>query len=317
MALNSAQLIATGQLDGFRNRIINGAMAIDQRNAGASVTPTADGTYTLDRWRMGIAQASKLSVIRSAVAPTGFNFSTLVTSLSAYTVGAAETFLAMQFIEGFNTADLMWGTVNAQSVTLSFWVRSSLTGTFGGAINNSAFDRSYPFSYSISSANTWEKKTITIPGDTSGTWIGAADGIGLSVSFSVGTGTTRSTAAGAWAAGTFYSVTGATSVVGTDGATWHITGVQLEKGPVATDFDFRSFGQELGLCKRYYANIRGSLSTASSTSADESRDGSNQAIPVLMANFIFFLKYDFFLDTPMRAGPSCAVEGNVRILTSG
>ena len=234
---------------GFRNRLINSAMVIDQRNAGASVTP-ADGAYTLDRWRAGASAASKFSVQQSSVAPAGFNFSMLCTSLSAYSVGTNDNFEMFQYIEGFNTADLAWGTASAQAVTLSFWVRSSLTGTFGGAINNSAFNRSYPFSYTISAANTWEQKSITIAGDTSGTWL-TNNGTGLIFCICIGAGATRSGTAGSWSGTWFASATGATSVVGTNGATFYITGVQLEAGTVASPFERRDYGRELIMCQRY------------------------------------------------------------------
>ena len=235
---------------GFKNRIINGAMVIDQRNAGASVTPT-NGQFTLDRWKARLSQTSKYSVQQSSTAPTGFTNSLLATSLSAYTVGAGELFVLEQVIEGFNIADLNWGTANAETVTLSFWVRSSLTGTFGGSLSNSARDRSYPFSYTINSANTLEQKTLTISGDTSGTWL-TNSGKGIEVCFSLGAGSTYSNTAGAWAAGDYRSATGATSVVGTNGATFYITGVQLEKGATATPFENRLYGAELALCQRYY-----------------------------------------------------------------
>ena len=232
-----------------RNRIINGDMRIDQRNAGASVTP-ASAAYTLDRWWHQLSQASKLSVQRSAVAPAGFTNSALITSLSAYSVGASDYFNILQNVEGFNVADLGWGTAEAQAITISFRVRSSLTGTFGGGVLNSDQARAYPFSYTISAANTWETKTITVPGDTTGTWL-TDNGIGLRLSFGLGVGSSFSSAAGSWAAGVYLSATGATSVVGTSGATFYITGVQLEAGSVATPFEHRQYGQELALCRRY------------------------------------------------------------------
>jgi len=235
---------------GFKNRIINGAMVIDQRNAGASVTPT-NAQYTLDRWQGLLAQASKYTVIQSSTAPTGFINSLLVTSSSAYSVGASDYFDITQYIEGLNMTDLAWGTASAATVTLSFWVRSSLTGTFGGSLQNNGQARSYPFSYTISNANTFEYKTITIAGDTSGTWL-TTNGRGIQLNFSLGTGSTFSGTAGAWATANYLGTTGATSVVGTSGATFYITGVQLEKGSTATSFDVRSYGTELGLCKRYY-----------------------------------------------------------------
>jgi hypothetical protein len=239
---------------GFKNRIINGGMVIDQRNAGASVTPTADGTYTLDRWFEGITQSSKFSLQQSATAPTGFINSLLCTSLSAYTVASGDIFGLVQKVEGLNISDLGWGTANAATVTLSFWVRSSLTGTFGGSIRNSAQNRSYPFSYSISSANTWEQKSVTIVGDTSGTWLTTKE-TGIMLSFGLGVGSTYSGTAGSWSANNYASATGAVSVAGTSGATWYVTGVQLEKGSVATSFDYRPYGTELSLCQRYYRSI--------------------------------------------------------------
>ena len=246
---------------GMRNRIINGDMRIDQRNAGASVTPTVSATYTLDRWNARLSVASKFSVQQNAgsvTPPAGFVNYLGCTSLSAYTVGSSETFTIQQIIEGLNCSDLAWGTANAKTVTLSFQVYSSLTGTFGGTIQNSASNRSYPFSYTVSAANTWEQKSVTIPGDTTGTWL-TTNGIGIRLNFSLGTGSSISGTAGAWSGSNLFSATGATSVVGTNGATFYVTGVQLEVGSVATPFERRPYGTELALCQRYYQNGGASL----------------------------------------------------------
>ena len=233
----------------FRNRIINGAMVIDQRNAGASVTPN-NGQYTLDRWRIDASQGSKLTVQQNAASvtpPAGYSSYLGVTSSSAYSVLTGDYFALIQNIEGYNIVDLAWGTASAATVTLSFWVRSSLTGTFGGSLYGGQV---YPFTYTISAANTWEQKFITITGSTSGTW-NKTNGIGINVNFGLGVGSTYSAAAGSWGSGFYYSATGATSVVGTNGATFYITGVQLEKGSTATSFDYRPYGTELQLCQRY------------------------------------------------------------------
>jgi len=242
-------------LQGFRNRIINGDMRIDQRNAGASYTQTgAAGQYSLDRWNVSGDVTSKFSVQQNAgsvTPPTGFTNYLGATSLSAYSVPVSEAYIIRQQIEGFNVADLAWGTASAKTVTLSFWVRSSLTGTFGGVLKNSGNNRSYPFTYTISAANTWEQETVTIAGDTSGTWL-TNNGIGLMVIFSLGSGSSVSGTAGAWAASSLFSATGAVSVVGTNAATWYITGTQLEVGSVATPFERRDYGRELMLCQRYY-----------------------------------------------------------------
>jgi len=250
----------TSGLTGFRNRIINGDMRIDQRNAGASVTPTTDSTYTIDRWCARLTQASKFSIAQNAgsvTPPSGFTKYIGATSLSSFSVGTGDFFAIEQRIEGQNVDDLAWGTAGAKAVTLSFWVRSSLTGTFGGAFNNGgATARSYPFSYTISSANTWEQKTISISGDTSGTWL-TTSGLGMQIFFAIGVGSTYSATAGAWNGGNasiggYVSATGATSVVGTNGATFYITGVQFEVGSTATEFERRPIGTELALCQRYY-----------------------------------------------------------------
>jgi hypothetical protein len=246
----------------FRNRIINGAMVIDQRNAGASVTNTAGYTYCLDRWITVGSQASKFTAQQNAgsvTPPAGFANYLGATSSSAYTVGASEQFWLTQRVEGFNTSDLTWGTASAAAVTLSFWVRSSLTGTFGGSVYNSAANYSYPFSYTISVANTWEQKTITIVGPTAGTWIGATNGIGIQINFSLGAGATSSGTAGSWSSNFYASATGAVSVVGTSGATFYITGVQLEAGTTASPFEYRQYGTELALCQRYYEVTPGRL----------------------------------------------------------
>ena len=171
-----------------------------------------------------------------------------------------------QNIEGFNVADLGWGSASARTVTVSFWVRSSLTGLFGGSFVNSAFNRSYPFSYTISAANTWEYKTIVVAGDTSGTWV-TDNGVGIRVIFSLGAGSSYSGTAGAWSGSYLPSATGATSVVGTNGATFYITGVQLEAGTVATPFERRSYGQELALCQRYFQPIGTGFSGRCSSSS--------------------------------------------------
>ena len=236
----------------LRNRIINGAMVIDQRNAGASVNGNA--VYCLDRWLANASQNNKYTVQQNAgsvTPPAGFTNYLGVTSSSAYTVGASEQFSLIQPIEGFNVADLGWGTANAKTVTLSFWVRSSLTGTFGGCFTNASANRFYVFSYTISTANTWTQINATITGDTSGTWA-TNNTVGMYVWLSIGAGSSVSGTAGSWGASTAYQPTGAVSVVGTNGATFYITGVQLEQNTSATPFERRLYNQELINCQRYF-----------------------------------------------------------------
>jgi len=242
----------------FRNRIINGAMVIDQRNAGAAQNALAGSTttYLVDRWYYYGTQAGKFNSQQNAgsvsvLAATGFKNYLGLTVASAVSVGASDFFNLRQAIEGFNTADLAWGTASAKTVTLSFWVYSSLTGTFGGVISNTSFTRCYPYTYTVSSANTWTQISVTIAGDTTGTW--ATDNTaGVIVTFGLGAGSTFSGTAGSWSGTTYASATGATSVVGTNGATFYITGVQLEAGTTASPFEYRQYGTELALCQRYY-----------------------------------------------------------------
>jgi len=279
----------------MRNRIINGAMVINQR--GFSGTPT-NGQYTLDRYNVLMPIASKFTVAQSSTAPTGFVNSLLVTSSSAYTVGTSEAFGIQQVIEGYNCADLMWGTANAKTVTLSFWVYSSLTGTFGGALQNYAADRSYPFSYTVSSANTWTQASVTIAGDTTGTWTTTNSGC-IALIFSVGTGATKSGTAGVWGSTYYASATGATSVVGTNGATFYITGVQLEAGTTASPFEYRQYGTEFMLCQRYfYKNI---CSTGGTTATPLTPMGWTYSTNDLYAPVVF--------PVPMRGTPTLSRTG--------
>lgn len=247
-AVNLAQ--SASSESSFKNRIINGDMRIDQRNAGTSVT-SANDAYTADRWKYGSSQASKFTVQQVSTAPSGFTNSLKMTVASAVTVGASDYFTIFQPIEGLNVADLAWGTASAATVTLSFWVYSSLTGTFGGTVRNNAGNRSYPYSYTINAVNTWEQKFVTIIGDTTGTWL-TTNGYGIGVYFGLGIGSTYSGTANTWASTIYLAPTGSTSVVGTAGATFYITGVQLEKGSVATSFDYRPYESELQLCQRYF-----------------------------------------------------------------
>ena len=240
----------TDQVLTHRNLIINGAMQVAQRGAGP-YTQTASNQYGLDRFDGTGTITSKFTFEQSSVAPAGFFNSTLITSLSAYSVLTGDFFVYRQRVEGLNCSYLGWGTASAKTVTLSFWVRSSLTGNFGGYFTNSAFNRSLPFSYTINSADTWEHKSVTVLGDTSGTWL-TTNSIGIEVGFSLGAGATYSATANTWAGNFYCQPTGSTSVVGTSGATLYITGVQLEVGDTATPFEHRSYADEFARCQRYY-----------------------------------------------------------------
>ena len=294
--------LGAGNASILKNRLINGQMVIDQRNAGASVTQTTGNTFPVDRFFITGSVASKFTAQQSSTAPAGFNKSLLITSSSAYSVGSGDFYVVAQNIEGYNVADLNWGTANAKTVTLSFQVYSSLTGTFGGALVGGA-TYSYPFTYTISAANTWTTISVTIAGPTSGGTWDTTNGSGLIVRFGLGVGTTYSGTAGSWSANNYFSATGAVSVVGTSGATFYITGVQLEVGSSATGFEYVNYQTSLANCQRYYAKMgQGSASFAAF--------GSGMYNGATSTNL--FVKYP----TTMRASPTLSYGGNIQVTSA-
>jgi hypothetical protein len=256
--VNGSDVFNASSSFGFKNRFINGAMVIDQRNAGATVS--SSGAFPVDRFIViKDTSAGTFTAGQSSTVPSsGFTKSLLFTVGTAYTPAAGENNFLKHYIEGYNIADLSFGTAGASNITLSFWVRSSLTGTFGGALTNGGNDRTYVFSYTISAANTFEYKTISIPAYTSGTW-NTTNSVGFEIRWGLGVGSTFLNTAGAWYTGNYVSATGSTNITSTAGATWYVTGVQLEKGSTATSFDYRSIGTELALCQRYYQKVSGSI----------------------------------------------------------
>jgi hypothetical protein len=268
---------------GFRNRIINGNMVIDQRNAGASVTINTSAPFIVDRFN-GYSDLANMTGQRSTTVPSGFTNSVSITVGTGASPTSGQISRLEQRIEGFNVSDLGWGTASAQTITLSFWARSSVTGTHSGAISNSAGNRSYPFTFTINAANTWEFETITIPGDTSGTWL-ADNGAGFVVKWNLGTGSTFLGTAGAWAASNFFGATGSVQLSATTGATFLITGVQLEAGTNASAFERRDYGRELMMCQRYYQTANAVVSASAATSTN------------------------YFLKVSMRSAPTIAGGG--------
>ena len=287
---NSTQTTAATGF-GFKNRIINPAMVIDQRNAGAAVTVNAANVfYGVDRW-FGYGQSADgvFTIQRITDAPSGFTNSMRATVTTAdASIGASQLYLVQHRIEGFNVADFGFGTAVAVPVTLSFWVKSSVTGTFSGSLGNTV-DLSYAFSYTISSANTWTQISVTVPGPTTGTWT-TGNGIGLSVTFSLGVGSSLKGTANTWA-NYPYATTGSVDLISTLNATWQVTGVQLEKGSTATSFDVRPYGTELQLCQRYCQIIVGS-NTGAGYFASGTNNGTAQARGMIS------------LKTTMRTAPS-------------
>jgi hypothetical protein len=253
--LGSSALLPAGL--GFRNKIINGNMAISQRGTSAISNAASANTYGTDRWHIYGSSASKMTITQTTTAPNneGFSFSTLITSSAATTPGAYDYYGVRQYIEGYNMADLAWGTAGAKPIVVSFWVRSSIAGTYSLALHNGSSNRSLVSTYTISAVDTWEKKTIYInAGDITGTWA-TGNSIGLAIWFDLGSGTSGPTGtAGAWTAGLPTRTSGSSNWVGTSGATFYLTGVQLEQNYQPTPFEQRPYGLELHLCMRYYQN---------------------------------------------------------------
>ena len=296
---------ATTSINGFtpsvsnmagRNRIINGDMRIDQRNAGAAVTLDGSESFPVDRFPCGDVTDGAFTAQQVSDAPVGFLNSLKCTITSAdASLTTTQAAYCKHNIEGLNVSDFNWGTANAKTITLSFWVKSSLTGTFGGSLRNYGATRSYPYSYTISAANTWEYKTITIAGDTTGTWL-VNNGEGLNVQFSLGAGPDRLGTAGAWVSSNNVGAIGQTNLISTNGATWQITGVQLEEGSVATPFEHRQYGQELVNCLRYFWKVAPILQCGGET---QTQAGNTAKV---LLNF----------PVPMRASPSGSVTGNMQ-----
>ena len=264
----TAQLssINGGPLAGSRNRIINGDMRIDQRNAGASVN--TNGSYPVDRFRQDFAGGGVITAQRSTTAPAGFtNSASLTVSTADSSIAAGDYYLLQHRIEGFNTADFGFGAAGAATVTMSFWARSSVTGTYGAALHNDNDTRAYVFTYTINAVNTWEYKTITIAGDTTGTW-STGNTTGISIIFDFGSGTNFNGTAGTWAGSNVFRTSGCVNWIANSGATFYITGVQLEAGTVATPFERIDYSESLRRCQRYYQTTGGVGRAASASTID-------------------------------------------------
>jgi hypothetical protein len=292
-------------LQGFRNRIINGDMRIDQRNAGAAVNGIASSIFITDRWAYFTnATAGAFNAgqnLNSVTPPAEFTKYLGFQVASTQTPSGSNAYFFGQRIEGFNVADLGWGASGAKSITISFWVRSSVTGTHSGNVQNTSNARSYVFSYTISSANTWEQKSVTIAGDTTGTWP-TDNTTGLIMYFNLGCGSSIATTAGSWNAAQYIGVTGGVSVVSNASATFYVTGVQLEVGSVATPFERRDYGRELAMCQRYYYKKTGAL---------------YQTFGTGYASATTAVVIQIYHPIEMRAAPTIAMGGTLRLIEGG
>ena len=296
-AAELAALIGSQTALSNRNMIINGAMQVSQR--GTSFTGFgAAVNYGIDRFANYHSSDGAFTISQeTSVVPTDFTHALKIQTTTAdASIAAGQRLIVFTRCEGNVVSQLNFGTSNAKTVTLSFYVRSSITGTHGGALGNGSDNRNYPFTYTISSADTWEQKTITIAGDQTGTWA-TGTGRSLQVVWGLGVGSTYSGSAGAWAAGDINSATGATTgVLGTLNATWYLTGVQLEIGETATPFEHRSYGDELARCWRYYEK-RGQPATATAWAYNE--------MSVVIANATNYVQGDKY-KVEKRADPTLA-----------
>lgn len=259
----AAASYGSGGFVGMKNRVINGDMRIDQRNAGASILTSSSNYYGVDRFPVSMNGTGVLAMQQVADAPAGFyNSLKLTVSTAQATLTANQYYQLLHNIEGYNLLDVGFGTANAQPMTLSFWVKSSLTGTFGFRLTNGDGSRSYPTSYTINTANTWQYVTIQIPPCTTGAW-DRTNNIAFACSFGFTQGSTYNGATpNTWNTTTGYAasnVAWSNSFIATAGATWQITGVQLEKGSQATSFEYRHYGTEMTLCNRYYTTLTSSI----------------------------------------------------------
>ena len=295
--------IPVGPSSFLRNKIINGAMEIDQRNNGSSVTPTADSSYTLDGWAIrNFSGSGRFSVQRqTSITPANFSYAVGLTVTTADSSNSS-TYSFEQRIEGYNLAGLGFGFTNSNYITISFWVRSSITGTYCLAIRDRNATYSYISEYSINVANEWENKKITIPTLAAGEW-NVANFIGMFVDFALGSNSARETTAGAWQTGNFIGTSNQVEWIANSGATFYLTGVQIEAGFVQTPFERRLYPQELAICQRYCVVYGG----------DDlyERIALGQAIGSGTAQLLIFLPQE------MRAVPSFTTSGNFILLNAG
>jgi len=248
-AVSGVTSINLGQVSGSRNKIINGAMEINQRGTSAVNT---DQAFPSDRFKTAEAGGGNMTCQVVADAPASFrNSIKVIASTADDCTAAADEYRIMHRIEGNNVVDLYYGASGAKTTTLSFYVKSSLTGNFPVGLENAASNRSHVKEYIINSANTWEKKTVTFVGDETGTWL-ITNGTGLTVSFVLGAGSNYTGTIDSWQGARVYRGSSSVQMMATEDSTWFVTGIQLEVGSTATEFEYRSIADELALCQRYF-----------------------------------------------------------------
>ena len=237
------------------NIIINGNMDIAQR--GASFVAAANNDMTLDRFLWTNSGTGVVTITQdSASVPDGSEFAQKVDVTTADTsLAATDQYTIGYFAEGKDTSVIKSGTSSAEAIVLTFYVRSTITGTYHVAFRNSANDRSYPASYTVDVADTWEQKTITLTADVTGTWLDGINTIGMRINFIVAVGSNKEGTANAWQAGSFFSAAGAANGMSSTSNSFHVTQVKLEIGSAATEFQLNPIADELILARRYYERL--------------------------------------------------------------
>ena len=252
---------------GSRNMVINGAMQVNQRGNGSLTINSSSSQFPCDRWVArgeGGSKAYTIQQVSIASSGQGVRNAIKVTSSQAASVSSSDIFNVRQMVEGFNIQRMNFGESGCKSMTLSFTVRSSVAGTHSGAIQNSAQNRSYPFTYTLS-ADTWTDISVTIPPITDGSSWNETNGVGVRVVFDMGSGDNFRGTAGQWNSAQDEGATGSVRILENNGATWEVTKVQLEVGTESTDFEHRSFGDELRLCERYHQRVGAFAGVAANT----------------------------------------------------
>lgn len=316
LAVNSNNISADNGL-GFRNRIINGACLVNQRLAG-TISLGAAFSFSADRWSAyEETDGTATFQISTATPPAGFaKFQRYTVTSADATLAATQRALIQYIIEGSDVADLDWGLSTAKTITLSFYVRSSVAGAYSGNLSNSAANRCYPFSYTIDAANTWERKTVTIAGDTSGTWL-TDNGIGVRIRFTLGSGSSLVGTAGAWGASFVDGVTGTTNLMATNGATFDMTGLQFEVGSVATPFERRAFVDELVRCQRYYEKSYDYATAPAAVTASGSVYLARYNASASDYGTVYYKVNKRAAVHPTMYSPSTGASGNIRNLSAG
>jgi len=287
---------------GYRNVVINGAMQIAQRGT-STASITTSGYYTADRFNINLNSLGTWTQTVENDAPTGSGFRKslkLLCTTADATPAAGDLFLFRQFIEGQNLQQFLKGTASAKQFTLSFWVKGTTTGTYTCELEDRDNTRAVSASYSIVAANTWEKKTITFPADTTGAFDND-NARSLDVVWALGAGTTYTsgTLQTTWSSITNANrFVGQTNVAAATNNYWQITGIQLEAGSVATPFEFEDIGTTIAKCQRYFQksyNIDVAPGTNTSAGASYFTQGTDNA-----GNTMAVVR----LITEMRAAPT-------------